>query len=46
MKKALLTLLALLAITCARAQQNEIITTEFDPPLLIQGDDEGGDYME
>ena len=42
MKKALLTLLALLAITCARAQQNEIITTEFDPPLLIQGDDEGG----
>lgn len=42
MKKVLLTILALLAITSTHAQQGEIIYTEFNPPLLIQGDDEGG----
>ena len=47
MKKTLTILAVLLWTSLAlNAQQGEIITTEFDPPLLIQGDDEGGDYME
>ena len=42
MKKSLLFITALLFCSFAFAQQGEIIYREFDPPLLIQGDDEGG----
>ena len=40
--KLLTALLSLMAITSLHAQEGEIIYTEFNPPLLIQGDDIGG----
>jgi hypothetical protein len=42
MKKLLLFIGLSIIAFCCHAQIGEIIVTEFDPPLLIQGDDIGG----